>query len=106
MVSGQHVFFSGFTGVSADGSLSRDPEIQMKNAFEKIGFVLRDANFDFGSLVEMTTSHVGLREHLDLFKSVRAQYVKEPYPAWTAIEVTGFVREGAVIEIRVIAAIK
>ncbi|GLQ16452.1 hypothetical protein [Maritalea porphyrae] len=50
MVSGQHVFFSGFTGASADGSLSSDPEIQMKNAFEKIGFVLRDANLDFSSV--------------------------------------------------------
>ena len=104
LVSGQHVFFTGFTGANSDGSLSIDPETQMRNAFEKIGFVLRDANMDFGSLVEMTTYHVGLREHLNVFKSVRAEYVKEPYPAWTAIEVAGFVREGAVIEIRVIAA--
>ena len=57
----------------------------------------------FGHLVEMTSYHVGLRDHLEVFKSVRDSYVVEPYPAWTAIEVAGFVREGAIVEIRVIA---
>lgn len=106
LISGQHVFFTGFTGADAEGNLPDDPEAQMRNAFEKIGFVLREADMDFGSLVEMTTYHVGLRDHLDLFKFVRAEFVREPYPAWTAIEVAGFVREGAIIEIRVIAAIE
>lgn len=102
-LSGDHVFLTGFTGTAADGTLSDDPETQMRHAFEKIGYVLRDAGLDFGALVEMTTYHIGLKEHLDLFKSVRAEYVTEPYPAWTAIEVAGFVRDGAVIEIRAIA---
>lgn len=104
-LSGDHVFLTGFTGASADGSLSSDPEIQMQNAFGKIGLVLRKAGLDFGALVEMTTYHIGLRDHLELFKSVRAKYVVEPYPAWTAIEVAGFVREGAIIEIRAIARV-
>ncbi len=75
----------------------------MRNAFEKMGLVLRKADLDFSSVVEMTTYHVGLRDHLDLFKAVRSDYVREPFPAWTAIEVTGFVREGAIVEIRAIA---
>ena len=102
-LSGDHVFLTGYTGANADGSLSSDPETQMRNAFEKIGYVLREAGMDFGALVEMTTYHVGLKDHLELFKSVRAEYVQEPYPAWTAIEVAGFARDGAVIEIRAIA---
>jgi len=102
-LSGKHVFLTGFTGANADGTLSEDPETQIRNAFEKIGYVLREAGLDYGALVEMTTYHVGLKDHLDLFKTVRAEYVAEPYPAWTAIEVAGFVRDGAVIEIRAIA---
>jgi len=58
---------------------------------------------DFGHIVEMTTYHVGLRDHLEVFKSIRDEFVKEPFPAWTAIEVAGFVREGTIVEIRVIA---
>ena len=102
-LSGDHIFLTGFTGADADGSLSSYPETQIRNAFEKIGYVLREAGLDWGAVVEMTTYHVGLKNHLGLFKSVRAEYVQEPYPAWTAIEVAGFVREGAIIEIRAIA---
>lgn len=97
------VFFTGFTGANADGTLSSVPEIQMRNAFAKVQSVLEAGGMGFGHIVEMTTYHVGLREHLDVFKSVRDEFVVEPYPAWTAIEVAGFVREGAVVEIRVIA---
>lgn len=75
----------------------------MRNAFDKVGSVLEKAGLDFGAVVEMTTYHVGLKDHFDLFKSVRADYVEEPYPAWTAIEVAGFVSDGAIVEIRVIA---
>lgn len=102
-LSGDHLFLTGFTGADAAGVLPSDPEAQMRNAFDKVGSVLREAGLGFEALVEMTTYHVGLKDHLDLFKSVRAEYVREPYPAWTAIEVSGFVRDGAVIEIRVIA---
>jgi len=105
-LSGDHLFLTGFTGTSADGAISADPEVQMRAAFDTIGQVLREAGLDFGALVEMTTYHVGLKEHLELFKSVRADYVTEPYPAWTAIEVAGFVRDGAVIEIRAIARVQ
>ena len=97
------VFLTGFTGADQQGVLPEDPEAQMRRAFEKVGSVLRAAGLGFDAIVEMTTYHVGLRDHLEVFKRVRAEYVVEPFPAWTAIEVAGFVREGAVIEIRVIA---
>jgi len=105
LVSGNHIFFTGFTGANLDGMISDDPETQIRNAFEKIAYVLREAQLDFKALVEMTSYHIGLRNHLDLFKSIRAEYIVEPYPAWTAIEVAGFVKEGAIVEIRVVAAI-
>ncbi len=102
-LSGDHVFLSGFTGANPDGTVSDDPEVQIRTAFEKIGYVLRESGLGFDALVEMTTYHVGLKDHQELVKSIRAEYVQEPYPAWTAIEVSGFVREGAVIEIKAIA---
>ncbi|WP_299476092.1 Rid family hydrolase [uncultured Roseibium sp.] len=51
----------------------------------------------------MTSYHVDLRAHFETFRAVRSEYVREPYPAWTAIEVAGLRREGAVVEIRVVA---
>ncbi|WP_299471359.1 RidA family protein [uncultured Roseibium sp.] len=102
--SGDFVFLTGFTGVSPDGDLPADAEQQIRNAFYKVELVLREAELDFSAIVEMTTYHVGLRDHFDVFKNVRSEFVQEPYPAWTAIEVAGFVHEDAIVEIKVIAS--
>lgn len=105
IISGNHVFLTGMTGSGPDGTMPEDLEEQFHQAFEKIGAVLHEAGLDFGAIVEMTTYHVGLRAHFDRFCAVRARYVAAPYPAWTAVEVAGLRREGAVVEIRVVAAL-
>jgi enamine deaminase RidA (YjgF/YER057c/UK114 family) len=104
LACGDFLFLTGFTGADAGGVLPADPETQMRNAFRKVGLVLAKAGLDYGALVEMTTYHVGLRDHFELFRKVRAGFVEEPYPAWTAVEVAGFVREGAIIEIKAVAS--
>ena len=48
----------------------------------------------------MTTNHIGLRGHFELFQSGRINYLKKPYPAWTAVEVAGMRREGAIVEVQ------
>jgi len=97
------IFMTGFTGTAADGSLSSNPTDQIEDAFAKVGMVLEKAGLGFEHLLEMTSYHVGLHDHLEIFKEIRARYVVEPYPAWTAIEVAGFVTEGVVVELRCIA---
>jgi enamine deaminase RidA (YjgF/YER057c/UK114 family) len=104
LLSGNYVFLTGVTGSDPRGYMPEEPEVQFRNAFEKIGLVLREAGLTFRSMVEMTTYHVGLRGHFDLFNSIRLEYLEEPYPAWTAVEVAGLRREGAIVEIRVIAS--
>lgn len=105
LVSGNHVFLTGMTGADLDGHMPENPDDQIRNAFEKIGYVLRDAGLTYRSIVEMTTYHVGLRAHFDLFQSIRVEYIQEPYPAWTAVEVAALRREGAIVEVRAIASI-
>ena len=104
ILSGGHVFLTGVTGGDLDGRMPQDPEAQMRNVFRKIEIVLREAGLTFRSVVEMTSYHVGLRGHFDLFDSIRLEHFDEPYPAWTAVEVAGLRREGAIVEIRVIAS--
>lgn len=104
ILSGQHVFFTGLTGSGPDGLMPDDPETQFRNAFDKIGVVLHEAGLTFQAVVEMTSYHVGLRGHFDLFNSIRLGYFGDPWPAWTAVEVAGLRREGALVEIRVIAS--
>lgn len=103
ILSGTHLFLTGVTGSDKDGRVSEDPATQIRHAFEKIDAVLRVAGLTSRAIVEMTSYHVGLRDHFDLFDALRLDYVGEPYPAWTAVEVAGLRREGAIVEIRVIA---
>lgn len=104
ILCGDFLFMTGVTGSGRDGDMPADPATQMRHAFEKIGDVLAEAGLSMGALVEMTTYHVGLREHFDLFDAIRLTYVHEPYPAWTAVEVASLRRPGAIVEIRVIAS--
>ncbi len=103
--SGDHLFLTGMTGAGPDGQMPPDPEAQFRAAFDKIAMVLHEAGVGFNAVVEMTSYHIGLRAHFDLFAAVRQDYVVLPYPAWTAVEVAGLRREGALVEIRVIARV-
>ena len=101
--TGDFVFFSGITGVHADGRLASDPETQIRDTFAFLKANLEVAGLTFDHVVEMTSYHVGLRQHLDAFVRVKDEHIAAPYPAWTAIGVTELITEGTIIEIRVIA---
>ena len=101
--TGEFVFFSGITGVRSDGSLSDDPATQFRDAFSFVAMHLETAGLQFDDIVEMTTYHVGLRKHLNTFITVKDEYIKAPYPAWSAIGITELITEGTLAEIRIIA---
>jgi len=103
IASNGHIFLTGMTGSNADGTMPDTLERQFINAFEKIGHVLALRDADHSNIVEMTSYHVGIDDHFDIFSEVRARYVFAPYPAWTAVEVAGLRRKGANVEIRIIA---
>ena len=50
----------------------------------------------------MTTYHVGMGDHIQDFVAVKSTYIREPFPAWTAIGVSELAFPGMIIEIRVI----
>lgn len=97
------VFLTGVSGMSLAGIVSPEPAEQIEVAFSKADRVLREGGLGFADVVEMTSYHVGLQAHLQEFMAIRARYVQEPYPAWTAIEVAGFVAPRIVVELRIIA---
>ncbi len=104
ILSGGFLFLTGVTGGDAEGRMPADAEAQIRNAFAKVEAVLEEAGLTLDAVVEMTSYHVGLREHFDLFDAIRLERLSEPYPAWTAVEVAGLRREGAVVEIRAVAS--
>ena len=101
---GDRLFASGQIGIGPDGKAPADPEAQFDLAFKAVEAVLAEAGSSFDNVIEMTTYHVGLQEHMGTFMKVKDTYVKEPYPAWTAIGITELAIPGGLVEIRVIAA--
>jgi len=97
------LFLTGMTGHRSQGT-SPDPETQIRDAFGNVDAVLRSAGLDGSDVVEMTSYHVApIADHIDVFRRVRDEFVAEPYPAWTAIEVSGLITDGTIVEIRVVA---
>jgi enamine deaminase RidA (YjgF/YER057c/UK114 family) len=103
---GDRLFCSGVIGIGADGKASPDPEAQFTQAFETLSAVLGAAGSSFADVVEITTFHVGLQRHLTTFMKVKDKYLREPYPAWTAIGITELAVPGGLVEVRATARLR
>jgi enamine deaminase RidA (YjgF/YER057c/UK114 family) len=97
---------SGQLGTDEKFQAIAEPEAQFTQAFENVKAVLAAAGLDLGDVVEMTTFHVGLRDHLGTFVKVKDRFLEAPYPAWTAIGVVELAAPGALVEIRVTARLR
>ena len=95
---------SGQIGTGADGTVPESAGDEFRNAWRSVGNVLEAAGLGFDDIVEITSYHVGLRDNMGAFMKVKDEFVKEPFPAWTAIGCTELAVEGARVEIRVVAA--
>jgi enamine deaminase RidA (YjgF/YER057c/UK114 family) len=68
--------------------------------------VLKEAGLGFEDIVEYTSYHVGLNEHIRAFMKARDEVLSDPWPAWTAIGITELAVPGARVEIRIIAQLR
>ena len=100
---GKTLYCSGQIGWAGPGHKPpADPKEQFKLAFENLRQVLEAGGAGFEDVVEITTFHVGM-EHINTFGAVKSDYLKEPYPAWTAIGVSALAVPGLYVEIRATA---
>lgn len=97
------VYLSGVTAARKDKPISLDPEEQFHDAFYKLGVYLNAAGLTYDDILEMTTFHIDLRKHIDVFSKVKDSYINKPYPAWSAIGVLEFIPANALVEMRIVA---
>jgi enamine deaminase RidA (YjgF/YER057c/UK114 family) len=100
--AGGMVVCSGQIGAGPDG-IPDSAEEEFRNAWNSVGRVLKEAGLSYDNIVEYTTYHVKMHDHLGDFMKVRDEFVSEPWPAWTAIGITELAMPGARVEIRVLA---
>ncbi len=98
------VFCSGQIGGNEDGSVPESADDEFRNAWNNVGRVLKAAGLRFDNIIEYTSFHVNLNDHVQTFMKVRDEFLSEPWPAWTAIGITELALPGARVEIRVTAS--
>jgi enamine deaminase RidA (YjgF/YER057c/UK114 family) len=102
--AGGLLFISGQLGLTPERRPADGIPAQIDLAFESIGRILGEAGLDYSAIVELGSFHVGpLADHMPAMVGAIAQTVGEPYPAWTAIEVSGLAVTGALVEIKATA---
>jgi enamine deaminase RidA (YjgF/YER057c/UK114 family) len=100
---GDTIHVSGTIGRPPGGDLPADIGEQFRQLYRNIAAVLSEAEATWDDVVEMTSYHVGLREHIETLFAIHREFVTEPYPAWTAVGVTELLSKDAVLEIAVTA---
>jgi enamine deaminase RidA (YjgF/YER057c/UK114 family) len=86
-------------------------KVQARRALERLRVILEAAGTDFQHVAMINSFHVwqgpnfaGTRdEQFWAFESVIGEFVKAPYPAWTAVGTTGLLSDGGIIEVQLIA---
>lgn len=101
VIHGDTIWLSGVIAFLEEGET--DPRAAYRRAFERIGATLKRAGASWDDVVEMTTYHTQVSEQMPAFLAVKRDYVKEPFPAWTAVDVDRLTRETGLVEIKVIA---
>ncbi len=97
------LYVSGQIGLNPDGSMPDHDTAQFVNAFERLGAILNAGGAHFTDIVDLVTYHVGIQDHFSDFVAVKARFIPDPFPAWTAIGVEALARPGLIIEIKAVA---
>jgi enamine deaminase RidA (YjgF/YER057c/UK114 family) len=86
-------------------------KVQARRALERLRVILEAAGSDFQHVAMINSFHVwqgpnfsGSRDQqFHAFEDVIGEFVKAPYPAWTAVGTTGLLSDGGIIEVQLIA---
>jgi enamine deaminase RidA (YjgF/YER057c/UK114 family) len=104
---GNLVFLSGTTGTDDDGNIVCPGDIvaQTRRIFEKFSLILQSVGGSLSNIVETTDYVLSLDEYRKTAALRRELFKGPPWPAATGGVVAGLIREGALIEIKGIAAL-
>jgi enamine deaminase RidA (YjgF/YER057c/UK114 family) len=88
-------------------------KLQVDRGFQRLKGLLESAGAGFQDVVMINSFHVWQgpdfegtkQEHFALFEEVAGNYMKPPYPAWTAVGTTGLLGTGGIVEVQLIARV-
>jgi enamine deaminase RidA (YjgF/YER057c/UK114 family) len=66
---------------------------------------LIEAGADWPDVVEINSYHIGFQRQVDVVLSVAAEFLDDPYPAWTAVGVSELIFPEAIVEMSCVAVV-
>ena len=100
---GTTLYCAGQVGRTADLQVIEDPEQQFLAAWGNLRQVLAAGGCSFEDVVEMTTYHIDMNQHMLLFRQVKDSLFPRNTCAWTCIGVSELAKPGLLVEIKCIA---
>jgi enamine deaminase RidA (YjgF/YER057c/UK114 family) len=104
IVTGDTLYLSGVVAGVREGET--DLKAGYTRAFERIGDILKNAGASWDDVVDITSFHTDLITQMPAIVAVKNNYVKPPFPAWTAIQVSRLIPSNGITEIKVVAKLK
>mgnify|MGYP000114951199 FL=1 len=104
--AGDRLYLSGVVGYIrlSEARTAESYETAIRDAFQRAETVLNSAGCDWSDVVEMTSFHVDMREHQEIFRAVREEFITEqPWPAWSGIGVEQLWSDALFVEMRIVA---
>ena len=102
---GNRLLLTGHTGDTPDGAYSDDVRDQLRQTFRNMQATLQQAGASWADVVTLNSYHVGLQAQAAALLEIAAEFLAEPYPAWTAVGVTELIDPPALVEISCEAAL-
>jgi enamine deaminase RidA (YjgF/YER057c/UK114 family) len=100
---GDTVWVAGQVG-SEKGQVQEGIEAQTRAAFRRLERVLQEAGASLDDVVELITYHTDMKDFPKV-REVKSEFIKQGFPAWTAVGVTALADPRMLIEIRATAVI-
>lgn len=100
---GTTLFCAGQVGRTAELEVIGDPEQQFISAWGNLRTVLAAGGCSFEDVVDMTTYHVNMSQHMAVFRDVKDRMFPRGCCAWTCIGVSELAHPGLLVEIKCVA---
>ncbi|MFJ5298477.1 RidA family protein [Pseudomonas sp. NPDC088368] len=100
---GDTLYCAGQVGRTADLKVIDDPEQQFIAAWDNLRQVLEAGGCTFEDIVDMTTYHVNMSQHMPVFRDVKNRLFPRGLCAWTCIGVSELAHPGILVEIKCVA---
>ena len=104
IVTGDTIYLSGVVAGVREGET--DLKLGYERAFERIGVILKRAGATWDDVADITSFHTDLTTQMPAIVAVKNKYIKAPFPAWTAIQVSRLIPDNGITEIKIVTKLR